>query len=164
MTYDALVWLLVGLGIGVAASLMLLIGYAGVEQARLGRRLRQARAAVPVAEMAAAPARAVSVRTPKPQPAEPAVVARAAPVRPVAANTVAPKLIEAVAAPAAVAAPVALAKPAALPAEAAAVPVVAKVQSVEALFAEAFANDRLAVAPEPDERDAPKPSGETPRR
>lgn len=151
MTYDALVWLFVGFGIGVAASLLLLIGYAGAEQARLGRRLRQARAAAAVVEAAPVPG-AVSAPAVKPRPAAPADASRAVPVRPVAANTVAPRPVEVVAAPAA------------LPAEVPAVPVVAKVQSVEALFAEAFANDRLTVAPEPGEQDAPRPSGETPRR
>ena len=38
MSYDALVWLLVGLGVGVAGSLMLLLGYVTLEHRRLGRR------------------------------------------------------------------------------------------------------------------------------
>lgn len=164
MTYDALVWLLVGLGIGVAASLMLLIGYAGLEQARLGRRLRRARVAAPVAEAAAVPARAVSAPAPSSQPAAPAVAARTVAVRPVAANRVAPKPVESAPAPVTVATPAAVTAPAAPPTQAPAVPAVAKVQSVEALFAEAFAHDRLTVAPEPDEQDPPRPSGETPRR
>lgn len=154
MTYDALVWLFVGFGIGVAASLMLLIGYAGAEQARLGRRLRQARAAA-VVEAAPVPG-AVSAPAVKPRPAAPADASRAVPVRPVAANTVAPRPVEVVAAPAAIAAPAVVTAPAAPPTEVPAIPVVAKVQSVEALFAEAFANDRLTVAPEPDEQDPPK--------
>ena len=41
MSYDALVWLLVGLGVGVAGSLMLLVGYVTLEHWRLGRRLRR---------------------------------------------------------------------------------------------------------------------------
>jgi hypothetical protein len=43
MSLDAIVWLLVGIGIGVAACLMLLMLYAGLERWRLGRRLRRGR-------------------------------------------------------------------------------------------------------------------------
>jgi hypothetical protein len=162
MSYDALVWLLVGLGVGVAGSLMLLMGYAGLERARLGRRLRKARAAVAMApEAKAAPvvrppgskldmARSAAAKPApdevKPAPIKPALVVVAAPAPEPELVVVVPV---AKAADAEVAAPVAAAAP--KPA-APVVPIGPKpVQSVEALFAEAFANDKLP-APEPDEK------------
>ncbi|MBN9308033.1 hypothetical protein [Devosia sp.] len=58
MSLDVIVWLLAGVGLGVAASAMLLGAFAGLERLRLGRRLKRARAlkAVPSAFAAAAPA------------------------------------------------------------------------------------------------------------
>lgn len=161
MSYDALVWLLVGLGAGVAGSLMLLMGYAGLERARLGRRLRNgARAAVVVvpegkpAPTARPPGSRLDLTglvTAKPAPDE----AKPSPVRPalvVVASTV-PEPVVVV--PVAKAADAEVAPPAAAPAPkpaAPAAPAAPKpVQSVEALFAEAFANDKLP-APEPDEK------------
>ncbi|WP_423065921.1 hypothetical protein [Devosia sp. CN2-171] len=43
MSLDPIVWLIAGIGIGVGASLMLLMLYAGLERWRLGRRLRRVR-------------------------------------------------------------------------------------------------------------------------
>lgn len=175
MSYDALVWLLAGLGIGVAASLMLLIGYSMLEYGRLSRRFRKARvaaaaaAAVPVApktsilarpatrtDIAAKPVAedkpvtdARSALEPKPamdgKPARPTPVPASAPeAKPVAVVDVVPVAPVAEAAPEPVAA-----QPARRP------------QSVEAMFAEAFANDRLTVSPEPDEAaGAVKPDAE----
>lgn len=159
MSYDALVWLLVGLGVGVAGSLMLLMGYAGLERARLGRRLRKARAAVAIApEAKAAPvvrppgsrldmARSAAAKPApdevKPAPVKPALVVVAAPAPEPVVVPVAKAADAEVAPSVAAAAP----KPAAPVAPTGPKPV----QSVEALFAEAFANDKLP-APEPDEK------------
>jgi len=43
MSLDALVWLLVGVGLGVGGSLLLLMAYSGLERFRLGQRIRRAR-------------------------------------------------------------------------------------------------------------------------
>lgn len=132
MSFDALVWLLVGLGIGVAGSLMALMLYAALE----GGRLRRARQAKPI-----------SVKVEKPAPAM---------ARPPVAPTVAPKAVEPLAAPV-VAVPAATVVetvaaepvPAPVPPPEPAAP--KPVQSVEALFAEAFAIDRLSPAPKPED-------------
>lgn len=189
MSYDALVWLLVGLGIGVAASLMLLIGYSMLEYGRLSRRFRRARATTAAAAVApieravpvvpktsllarpAAPsdvaARPVAAAKPmielKPavdpepavddKPARPALVVVSAPEpKPVAISEPVP------------AAPVVAAEPTvATPSEPPAMPSLRRAQSVEAMFAEAFAHDRLTVSPEPDEAaGATKPGAEKP--
>jgi hypothetical protein len=171
MSYDALVWLLVGLGVGVAGSLMLLLGYTGMERARLGRRLRKARSAVAVAaepapvvrpprsrlDMARPAAAKPAAEETKPVPVKPALVVvpatapepvAVAPVKEPAEAEVAPP------APGTVAKPVeAEIAPATFPpTPQPAAPAGPKpVQSVEALFAEAFANDKLP-ANEPDEK------------
>lgn len=210
MSYDALVWLLVGLGIGVAGSLVLLVGYVTLEHQRLGRRLRRARgdaaATVPPTVSTLPPpplrakrpdGRAEAAAAPKPQ-ARLAVVAKPAPadapavkpgpVRPVLAVPALPRpglasrseppsepakpatikpdaevgagtkpepeakpgpALSLVAAtpskPAVPSEPAALAGAAASPTPTPPKPL----QSVEAMFAEAFANDRLTVSPEP---------------
>ncbi len=158
MSYDALVWLLVGLGVGVAGSLMLLMGYAGLERARLGRRLRKARAAVAIAPepkpapVARPPGSRLDMARPavakpaldetRPEPVRPALVVVAATTpEPIVAAVPMAKVAEAEVAPA-------VTPPTPQPAAAAAPK---PVQSVEALFAEAFANDKLP-APEPDEK------------
>jgi hypothetical protein len=184
MSYDALVWLLVGLGIGVAASLLLLLGTSMLEYGRLSRRFRKARIAAaaaaepaekaaPVApktsllarpaartEVAAKPAAVVTGTKPavetKPtvgdKPPRPALVAVAAPEAKPATVTK-----PAAAAPVATAKPVIAASPEPVP-EAPKRP-----KSVEAMFAEAFANDRLPASPEPDEAvGAVKPGAEKP--
>lgn len=201
MSYDALVWMLVGLGVGVAGSLMLLMGYAGLERARLGRRLRKARAA---AMVATAPEPALTVKprgsridmpkplarpaaakpapdNPKPEPVKPALVAvaaaapepvvvaaelaaAAAPEPEVAAEPdakaveaeVGPTVATAVPSPVAPAAPEpevkateAVVAPVEPPAPQPAAPAALKpARSVEAMFAEAFAHDKLPT-PEP---------------
>lgn len=160
MSYDALVWLLVGLGVGVAGSLMLLMGYTGLERARLGRRLRKARAAVAMApEAKAAPV----VRPPgsrldmaRPAAAKPAPdEAKPVPVKPALVVVAAPAPEPVVVVPVAKAADAEVAPPVTTPAPKPAAPVAPTgpkpVQSVEALFAEAFANDKLP-APAPDEK------------
>jgi hypothetical protein len=191
MSYDALVWLLVGLGIGVAASLMLLIGYSMLEHGRLSRRFRKARltaaaAAAPVAASVPAAPRTSLLARPAPKPpveAEPAaeVVVEVKPtVEPKPAVEPKPKADEKPARPAlavvrapepkppatakpAPAVPVVEAKPAVLSAsEALAAPLPKRPQSVEAMFAEAFAQDRLTVSPEPDEAAAAKLGAEKP--
>lgn len=160
MSYDALVWLLVGLGVGVAGSLMLLMGYAGLERARLGLRLRKARSAVAIApEAKAAPvvrppgsrldmARSAAAK-PAPDEVEPA------PIKAALVVVAAPAPEPVVVVPVAKAADAEVAPPVATPAPKPAAPVAPTgpkpVQSVEALFAEAFANDKLP-APEPDEK------------
>ena len=153
MSYDALVWLLVGLGIGVAGSLMLLMGYAALERARLGRRLRKARDAVasepaPAVrppgsrlDMARSAAAKPALEESKSEPVRAAVVVAAATSEPVIAAVAVEKAAETEIAPAVVA-----------PTPQPAAPAEPKpVQSVEALFAEAFANDKLP-ASEPDEK------------
>jgi len=189
MSYDALVWLLVGLGIGVAASLLLLIGYSMLEYGRLSRRFRRARATTAAAaagpiervapvvpktsllarptapsEVAARPAAAAKPMIelkpavdPEPavddKPARPALVVVSAPEpKPVAISEPVP------------AAPVVAAEPTvATPSEPPAMPSPRRPQSVEAMFAEAFAHDRLTVSPEPDEAaGATKPGAEKP--
>lgn len=151
MSYDALVWLLVGLGAGVGGSLLLLIGYAALERGRLGRRLRQARAT------------AVATEPMQPVDAEPAVPPQA--TKPPAPEAKSRSVLVTAGATSATPAPAATttSKPAAAPpAVVAASPVVAaapqRIQSVEAMFAEAFANDRLTAPPKPDE-DANPPKG-----
>ena len=184
MTYDAVVWLLVGLGVGVAGSLMLLMGYTGLERARLGRRLRQARATAQVAATAVTsmPVRMARLPVAKPQAMRPEgkqepvkreaatpepATPEAKPVAPTPEVTeqakptavvmafATPKPVEPKPASPPVAVPVAPAvadKPSieALPAPAAVPAAPRKVQSVEALFAEAFANDKLP-GPKSDE-------------
>lgn len=49
MNLDAVVWLVAGIGVGMGASLMLLIVYGGFERMRLGRRLKRARAVEAIA-------------------------------------------------------------------------------------------------------------------
>jgi len=184
MSYDALVWLLVGLGIGVAASLMLLLGYSMLEHGRLSRRFRKARAATAAA--AAAPVAAVSPAAPRtsllarplpkpvvdPQPVAVAAIAAKPTVEPkptAAEKPAAPALpVVAVAAPKPATitqapAPAIEVKAATVSAsEALAAPLPKRPQSVEAMFAEAFANDRLTVSPEPDETAATKPGAGKP--
>jgi hypothetical protein len=170
MSYDALVWLLVGLGVGVAGSLMLLLGYSGLERARLSRRLRQARSVVAVTDEPAPvvrppgsrldmvrPATKPMAEEPKLVPVKPAlVVVPATASEPVTVVPMAkPAEAEVAPPPAATLAKVepevapAAVMPSSQPAAAPATP--KPVQSVEALFAEAFANDKLP-APEPDEK------------
>lgn len=183
MSYDALVWLLVGLGIGVAASLMLLIGYSMLEYGRLSRRFRKARAATVAAAAPAVAPVPVAPRTsllarPAPKPEtkpvadaatettpliEPKPIVEEKPARPALVVVAAPESKPAVIAKPAPPAPAVEQKPvAASPTEAVAAPVPKRPQSVEAMFAEAFANDRLTVSPEPDEAAASKPGVETP--
>lgn len=180
MSYDALVWLLVGLGIGVAASLMLLIGYSMLEYGRLSRRFRKARLAAAPAPAPVADAEPVAPRTsllarPTPKPttpakpaAEPASEVKTAvepkppaadkPPRPALVVVTSPEPKPAVAPPAPIARPAPVVSK---PAEAIALPPPKQPQSVEAMFAQAFANDRLVVSPEPDET-AAKPGAEKP--
>lgn len=193
MSYDALVWLLVGLGIGVAASLMLFLGYSMLEYGRLSRRLRMARAAA----AAAGPAeKAAPVAPPKTSllarpgartevAAKPVAEANAVTVaKPVAEAKAVTEVKPAVASkspagdkpprPALVVVPASEARPAVVTKPAPAAPVVAvlsepapeapkRPKSVEAMFAEAFANDRLPLSPEPDEAaGAAKPGAEKP--
>lgn len=191
MSIEALVWLLVGLGFGIAGTLMLLMAYSAMERFRLGRRLRQARTATAMAQLAArsmpprpkgsridtvktAPARSILQVTPAAEPEMPRPVVAEVPVVempvveepvPVAAPVVGltPDLSE----PAVIALPqpeddVAVTQPEPVqepvqeeapeePQADAAPPVERRVQSVEAMFAEAFANDRL-MPPESGER------------
>lgn len=172
MSYDALVWLLVGLGVGVAASLMLFLGYSMLEHGRLSRRLRRAHAAAvaatpaaetlpvapktsllarpaPRAEVAAKPTASAkpandvrpavgSIRATDDKPARPTLPVAAPQAKP--AEVAEPRPVGRVVETPAIAAP-----PPAMVAE------VKRPKSVEAMFAEAFANDRLAASPEPDE-------------
>ncbi|HEV2517894.1 MAG TPA: hypothetical protein VGV07_21765 [Devosia sp.] len=184
MSYDALVWLLVGLGIGVAGSLMLLLGYSMLEYGRLSRRFREARAAVAAAatpDVAVVPpaprtsllARPVAgpvvetkpvakVATEVKPTVTPRPTAEAKPARP--ALAVVPKAGRQPAELAKAAPPVAVeAKPAAVSAsKALSTPLPKRPQSVDAIFAEAFAHDRLTVLPEPDETAAAKPEAGKP--
>lgn len=161
MSYDALVWLLVGFGIGVAGSLMLLIGYSTLEYGRLSRRFRRARAAA-LAAAAPTPAPAAAPVAPKTSllagpvaeakpAAEPNPAADDKPARPALVVVSPPEPKPAVSVEPAVPAPVVEAKPIAAPATEAVAAPPKRPQSVEAMFAEAFANDRLTVSPEPDE-------------
>lgn len=174
MNYDAVVWLLVGLGVGVAASLMLLIGYSALERGRLSRRLRRARAAAPVAAAAVTsmpvrvarppmarpqaakaeaekvepkreePAKPEAKPAPKPEVATPAAVATE-PAEPsgVVVPFAAPKPVEPKPPAVQMAPPGAAEKPAVKAPLPVTPPAPRKVQSVEAMFAEAFANDKL---------------------
>lgn len=143
MSFDALVWLLVGIGLGVAGCLMALLLYAALEGGRLRRRLRRARQAKPapmkVEKVAPVVAKPLNVT-----PVTPAITPKA--VEPMAAPVVVP-VATAVETVAAVAVPVPAPSPAPLPTPAAPKPV----QSVEALFAEAFAVDRLSPAPKTED-------------
>jgi hypothetical protein len=170
MSYDALVWLLVGLGIGVAASLMLLLGYSMLEYGRLSRRFRRARAAAAAAATPVTETLPVAPKTSLLAPPAPRanVVARltapANDVRPVAGRIRATDDTTARPTPVSVppAKPAEVAEPrpsaravetqaSAAPPPAVVVAEVKRPQSVEAMFAEAFANDRLTASPEPDE-------------
>jgi hypothetical protein len=95
---------------------------------------------------------------------EPKPTAEAKPARPALAVVRAPEPKPAVIAEPAPAAPVVEARPAAVPAsEAIAAPLPKRPQSVEAMFAEAFAHDRLTVSPEPEETASATPgSGKSP--
>ncbi|WP_055046854.1 hypothetical protein [Devosia sp. A16] len=202
MSYDALVWLLVGLGVGVAGSMMLLLGYVTLEHRRLGRRLRRGTTAAVVAPavsttiakpaaakrpVSAGLSRPVSPKPverksvePKASGAEPRTPVAASPMPPKAEATIVSKPepkagAEGGAEPDAKSGP---ARPAlSLVSSAPPKPVIASdaappapqlstptpitprpLQSVEAMFAEAFANDRLPVSPESrDEAKPPKP-------
>ncbi|CAN7328565.1 hypothetical protein LJR016_001708 [Devosia sp. LjRoot16] len=186
MSYDALVWLLVGLGIGVTASLLLLIGYSTLEYGRLSRRFRRARTAaaaaapvekpVPVApkmsllarpaartEAAAKPVAQGKAMTEVKPAADPKSVADDKPARPTLAVVPAPEAkLVAVAEPMPVT-PMLEAKPVVAPSSEPVAAAPKRLQSVEAMFAEAFANDRLTISPEPDEAaGAAKPGAEKP--
>lgn len=161
MSLDAIVWLVAGIGLGVGATLLLLVGYAGLERWRLSRRFRRARLLREVAE----PGR----RKPA-VAAKPFVAARAepAPIKPkklMAANEVAvapvvPKRAEPV-----------LAKPAetsadepVAPVAIAVEPVVVKAKPVltvvpsEPVVAEVVVAEVQAAEPEtPKASEAPKP-------
>ncbi len=162
MSYDALVWLLVGLGVGVAGSLMLLMAYAGLERARLGGRLRKARAAVPIAPEA----KPAPVERPSGSKLDMAKTTASKPLamQPVPEETGPTPVQPALAAGAAVTLePIVTPAPSGKAAEREVAPAVTPtlklaaplgpgpVRSVEALFAEAFANDKLP-APEPGEK------------
>lgn len=167
MSYDALVWLLVGFGIGVAGSLMLLIGYSTLEYGRLSRRFRRARAAA-LAAAAPTPAPAAAPVAPKTSLlAGPVAEAKPAaddkPARPALVVVSPPDPKPAIPAEPAAPVPAIEAKPIAAPATEAVAAPPKRPQSVEAMFAEAFANDRLTVSPEPDESVATlKPGVEKP--
>lgn len=174
MSYDELVWLVVGLGLGVGGTLMWLMLLAATEGWRLRRRIRRARKLAPV--VAAAPpalvtrAAPVSAARPAPKPMTPAPVSAPAP-KPAQTPALAPMPTPApVAVPAPAPAPIPAPSPVesviaspitaavvALPAEepvakTAPAPVAPKpAQSVEAMFAEAFAIDRLTVEPKVEE-------------
>lgn len=183
MSYDALVWLLVGLGIGVAGSLMLLLGYSMLEYGRLSRRFREARAAVvaaatpgvavvppapgtsllarPVAGPVVETKPVAKVATEVKPTVTPRPTAEAKPARP--ALAVVPKAGRQPAELAKAAPPAVEARPAVVSAsEALSTPLPKRPQSVEAMFAEAFAHDRLTVLPEPDETAAAKPEAGKP--
>jgi hypothetical protein len=182
MSLDAIVWLVVGIGFGVGLSLMLVMAYSVVERFRLGQRLKRARGlretSTPRVEAKPVPAGSVLAKVARAGEGVAAVPATSLlspadvdPAKP-AAPPVKPRL-SIVAANDVVAKPAAKAvekasetevKPvivAGEPVEVVAVPVepvvVAPtgpkpVQSVEALFAEAFAIDKLnmpAPLPEP---------------
>ena len=172
---DAMVWLLVGLGLGVALSLLLFIGYATLEGLRLKGRMKKARAlraaeaaraaprrrelAMPVARerQPAAPVAAPKPATrelvgkpandPAPRPVEPKPVSR--PARAPDAAPVATVAVQA--AETAKAAPIAPVetKPGPERIEAVAPQPVkpATRKSVEEMFADAFANARIEPVP-----------------
>lgn len=184
MSLEAIVWLIVGVGIGVGACLMLLMLYAGLERWRLGRRLRRARVLrdVPAPRetprQPAPPGSKLALLDRKAEPreksagsgakarpvVEPAVVTapktvRDAPLEPVPATAaigpepetpptvdVAPEpLLEMKPeVPAATVAPVTPPNP---PPAVAIVSPPRPPQSVEDMFAEAFALDKVSVAP-----------------
>ncbi len=68
MSYDAVVWLLVGTGLGVAGCLLLLMLFSTLEWVRLGRRLKQARL------LRATPTPRVAANRVMPEQAKPAPV------------------------------------------------------------------------------------------
>lgn len=148
MTGDQVFWLVAGAGLGLGLAVIVLVAYATLEHRRLGRRLAAARAA---------PIGAVEERgdpAPVSEPALPAAVARPEVLpQPGEAAAPAPTKPEAVP-PAEAVAPAqpapAIQKPAA-PTRPVAAP--SKPQSVEEIFAEAFANDRLAGPQDPARRD-----------
>jgi|GEM_PF-3574775 len=187
MSYDALVWLLVGLGIGVTASLLLLIGTSMLEHGRLSRRFRRARTAaaaaaapvekpVPVAPKTSLLARPGARTEVAPKPvaqgkamtevkpaADPKSVADDKPARPTLAVVPAPEPKQVAVAEPMPATPVLEARPVVAPSSEPVAAPPKRLQSVEAMFAEAFANDRLTISPEPDEAaGAAKPGAEKP--
>lgn len=137
MPGDALIWLLAGVGIGIALSMLILAVVAMSDRRQIGRTAVTAEVTAPLADVAAAAVKPVIAK---------AVVPASAMVAPVAANTVAPK-------PAPVPAPAPARAPAAaeMATVASAEPVKARPRdmSVEALFAEAFGASELPKAAEP---------------
>ena len=132
MSGEALIWLLAGMGIGIALSMLVLAGVAMSDQRQIRRAAVIAEESAPIAEIAAA-----SV---KPAIAKPVVPASAM-VAPVAANTVVPRPAQLPApAPTVAEAPAAATEPGKTK---------PRDMSVEALFAEAFGAAELPKAAEP---------------
>ena len=177
MSLDAVVWLVAGIGIGIGMSVLLLVVYAGLEHWRLGRRLRRARTRVAIAlpdtpfaplprrsepvapaleaveaepEIPVAPVRTSASpepvvdlprQSPKPIPAaaevplsEPASEPAPAPVADAASEEPPPDAVE----------------PPDAPADSSTTPErPVPAQSIEEMFAEAFALNKVSVAPLP---------------
>ena len=132
MSGEALIWLLAGMGIGIALSMLILAGVAMSDRRQIRRVAVIAEVSAPIVEIAAA-----SV---KPAIAKP-VVSTSAMVAPVAADTVVPRPAQLPApAPTVAEAPAAATEPGKTK---------PRDMSVEALFAEAFGAAELPKAAEP---------------